>query len=210
VCYFLTHCYFQGVRTYRSQVKTERQDCDSRSLHVWCSRAEAMFPSTSIALSGSPGSGKSTIAELAKSSGWEVISVEKLAEKHELLGELDKKEQAKEIDIEKLRQTLGRINGPLIVDGHLSHYLQVDAIVILRCKPSILRERLQQRGYPEWKIESNVEWEIIGSSWSDVENENVAEFETSSSEPHMVWSSIQDWINTGHPTRKPFIDWMND
>lgn len=169
-----------------------------------------MFPSTSIALSGSPGSGKSTIAELAKSSGWEVISVEKLAEKHELLGELDKKEQAREIDIERLRQTLGRINGPLIVDGHLSHYLQVDAVVILRCKPSILRERLQQRGYPEWKIESNVEWEIIGSSWSDVENENVAEFETSSSKPHMVWSSIQDWINTGHPTRKPFIDWMND
>ena len=169
-----------------------------------------MFPSISIALSGSPGSGKSTISELAKSSGWKVISVEKLAEKHELLGELDKKEQAREIDIERLRQTLGRINGPLIVDGHLSHYLQVDAVVILRCKPSILRERLQQRGYPEWKIESNVEWEIIGSSWSDVENENVAEFETSSSEPHMVWSSIQDWINTGHPTRKPFIDWMND
>ncbi len=169
-----------------------------------------MFPSTSIALSGSPGSGKSTIAELAKSSGWEVISVEKLAEKHELLGEFDDKEQAKEIDIEKLGQTLGRINGPLIVDGHLSHYLQVDAIVILRCKPSILRERLQQRGYPEWKIESNVEWEIIGSSWSDIEKENVAEFETSSSEPHMVWSSIQDWINAGHPTRKPFIDWMND
>tara|TARA_B100000925_G_scaffold266335_1_gene226100 strand:- start:3031 stop:3540 length:510 start_codon:yes stop_codon:yes gene_type:complete len=169
-----------------------------------------MFPSTSIALSGSPGSGKSTIAELAKSSGWEVISVEKLAEKHELLGEFDEKEQAKEIDIEKLGQTLGRINGPLIVDGHLSHYLQVDAIVILRCKPSILRERLQQRGYPEWKIESNVEWEIIGSSWSDIEKENVAEFETSSSEPHMVWSSIQDWINAGHPTRKPFIDWMND
>ena len=169
-----------------------------------------MFPSISIALSGSPGSGKSTIAELAKSSGWKVISVEKLAEKHELLGELDKKEQAREIDIEKLRQTLGRINGPLIVDGHLSHYLQVDAVVILRCKPSILRERLQQRGYPEWKIESNVEWEIIGSSWSDIEKENVAEFETSSSEPHMVWSSIQDWINAGHPTRKPFIDWMND
>ena len=169
-----------------------------------------MFPSTSIALSGSPGSGKSSIAELAKSSGWEVISVEKLAENHGFLGEFDKKDQAKEIDIEKLRKTLGRINGPLIIDGHLSHYLEVDAIVILRCKPSILRERLQLRGYPEWKIESNVEWEIIGSSWSDIENENVAEFETSSTEPYIVWSSIQDWINEGHPPRKPFVDWMND
>ena len=169
-----------------------------------------MFPSTSIALTGSPGSGKSSIAELAKSSGWEVISVEKLAEKHGLLGEFDKNDQAKEIDIEKLRKSLGRINGPLIIDGHLSHYLEVDAIVILRCKPSILRERLQQRGYPEWKIESNVEWEIIGSSWSDIENENVAEFETSSAELNTVWSDIQDWINEGHPSRKPFVDWMND
>tara|TARA_B100001564_G_scaffold352718_1_gene360560 strand:+ start:1096 stop:1605 length:510 start_codon:yes stop_codon:yes gene_type:complete len=169
-----------------------------------------MFPSTSIALTGSPGSGKSSIAELAKSSGWEVISVEKLAEKHGLLGEFDKNDQAKEIDIEKLRKSLGRINGPLIIDGHLSHYLEVDAIIILRCKPSILRERLQQRGYPEWKIESNVEWEIIGSSWSDIENENVAEFETSSAELNKVWSDIQDWINEGHPSRKPFVDWMND
>ena len=169
-----------------------------------------MFPSTSIALTGSPGSGKSSIAELAKSSGWEVISVEKLAEKHGLLGEFDKNDQAKEIDIEKLRKSLGRINGPLIIDGHLSHYLEVDAIVILRCKPSILRERLQQRGYPEWKIESNVDWEIIGSSWSDIENENVAEFETSSAELDKVWSDIQDWINEGHPSRKPFVDWMND
>ena len=169
-----------------------------------------MFPSTSIALTGSPGSGKSSIAELAKSSGWEVISVEKLAEKHGLLGEFDKNDQAKEIDIEKLRKSLGRINGPLIIDGHLSHYLEVDAIVILRCKPSILRERLQQRGYPEWKIESNVEWEIIGSSWSDIENENVAEFETSSAELDKVWSDIQDLINEGHPSRKPFVDWMND
>ena len=169
-----------------------------------------MFPSTSIALSGSPGSGKSTIAELAKSSGWEVISVEKLAEKHGLLGQFDKKDQAREIDIEKLRKILGRINGPLIIDGHLSHYLEVDAIVILRCKPSILRERLLHRGYPEWKIESNVEWEIIGSSWSDIEDENVAEFETSSNESSKVWSAIEDWINEGYPSRKPFVDWMND
>lgn len=169
-----------------------------------------MFPNTSIALSGSPGSGKSSIAELAKSSGWEVISVEKLAEKHGLLGELDEEDQTKEIDIEKLRQTLGRINGPLIIDGHLSHYLEVDAVVILRCKPSILRERLNKRGYPEWKIESNVEWEIIGSSWSDNENENVAEFETSSLESYKVWSSIQDWIKEGYPSRKPFIDWIGD
>lgn len=169
-----------------------------------------MLPNTSIALSGVPGSGKSSIARLAELSGWEVISVEELAKTHGLLGEFDPEEQAKEIDIEQLSKTLGPIQGPLIIDGHLSHHLQVDAIVILRCKPSILRERLQQRDYPEWKIETNIEWEIIGSSWSEIENIIVAEFETSDREANLVWSEIENWINEGTPSRNPFIDWMDD
>ncbi len=169
-----------------------------------------MLPSTSVAITGAPGTGKTSIAELAKLSGWDVISVETLAKKHGLLGPLDLEEQAKEIDIETLSRTLGSIKGPLIIDGHLSHHLEVDAIVILRCNPSVLRERLQQRSYPEWKIESNLEWELIGSSWSDIEQENVAEFETTSTEVNVVWSAIEDWIKEGYASRKPFIDWMDD
>ena len=169
-----------------------------------------MLPSISVALTGAPGTGKSSVAGLAKSSGWEIISVENLAEMHGLLGPLDLEEQAKEIDIENLSKTVGQINGPLIIDGHLSHHLEVDAVVILRCEPSILRERLEQRDYPEWKIVSNVEWELMGGTWSEIQIQNVAEFDTSFSGQKDVWESIQQWINLGFPAVNPFIDWMND
>ena len=169
-----------------------------------------MLPSISVALTGAPGTGKSSVAELAKLSGWDIISVEDLAQKHGLLGPLDLEEQAKEIDIENLSKMLGSINGPLIIDGHLSHQLEVDAVVILRCEPSILRERLEQRDYPEWKIVSNIEWELIGGTWSEIEIQNVAEFDTSFHSQNDIWQSIQQWINLGVPPVDPFIDWMNN
>ena len=142
--------------------------------------------------------------------GWKVVTVEELAHDNGLLGEFDIEEQAKEIDIDKLRHVLGPIEGPLIIDGHLSHHLQVDAIVILRCEPSILRKRLHERGYPEWKIESNVEWEIIGSSWPEIENGNISEFETTFAEEDLVWSRIEEWIEAGYPSIVPTVDWMED
>jgi len=164
----------------------------------------------SIALSGAPGSGKSSIAKLAESDGWRIISVKSLAENHGFLGPHDSEEGAQEIDIDALRIALGPIEGPLIIDGHLSHRLEVDAIAILRCEPSILQTRLKARDYPTWKIESNVEWELMGGTWAEVEIETVAEFETTSREIDDVWDEIRGWISEGHPRRDPFIDWLND
>ena len=46
-----------------------------------------------------------------------------------------------EIDIHKLAEKF-MPNGDdnIIVDGHLSHFLEVDAIIILRCEPAKLRK----------------------------------------------------------------------
>ena len=51
---------------------------------------------------------------------------------------------------------------------------------------------------------------VFPLTFENIENENVAEFETSSNESSKVWSAIEDWINEGYPSRKPFVDWMND
>ncbi len=169
-----------------------------------------MSTGPSIALSGAPGTGKTSVAEVAKSEGWRITTVQSLAEELGLLGPIDSEEDAREIDIHALSSALGSIEGPLIIDGHLSHLLNVDAIAILRCEPSILQDRLKARDYPTWKIESNVEWELMGGTWSEVEIENVAEFETTSCEINAVWSAIRDWINDDYPRREPFIDWLND
>ena len=86
----------------------------------------------------------------------------------------------------------------------------MDAIAILRCEPSVLRTRLEQRSYPTWKVESNIEWELIGGTWAEVEIENVAEFDSSSKNIDDLWNNIREWINSGHPRLEPFVDWMND
>ena len=169
-----------------------------------------MSTGPSIALSGAPGTGKTSIAEAAKSDGWAITSVQSLAEEHNLLGPIDSEEGAREIDIHALSSALGAIKGPLIIDGHLSHLLNVDAIAILRCEPSVLQTRLEQRSYPTWKVESNIEWELIGGTWAEVEIENVAEFDSSSINIDDLWNNIREWINSGHPRLEPFVDWMDD
>ena len=42
-----------------------------------------------IALTGTPGTGKTTISDILRSEGFKVLSLEKLAEKFNCLGELD-------------------------------------------------------------------------------------------------------------------------
>ena len=127
-----------------------------------------------------------------------------------MLGPIDSEEGAREIDIHALSSALGAIKGPLIIDGHLSHLLNVDAIAILRCEPSVLRTRLEQRSYPTWKVESNIEWELIGGTWAEVEIQNVAEFDSSSKNIDDLWNNIREWIYSGLPRLAPFVDWIND
>ena len=128
-----------------------------------------------VALSGTPGTGKTTISSLLQSEGFDVLSLEKIADKHNCLGELDDSDDSKPIDIELLISILRNAwdimpENITIIDGHLSHLLPCDHTIILRCKPDVLEDRLVKRGYSKGKIQGNVEWELIGSAWNDNED----------------------------------------
>jgi adenylate kinase len=49
----------------------------------------------------------------------------------------------------------------IILDGHVSHLLNPDCIIVLRLNPERIFDRLSLRNYSEKKIKENVEAEIL-------------------------------------------------
>ena len=58
----------------------------------------------SIAISGTPGTGKTSLADIFLNEQINVLSVKKLAEEHGYLGDLDSQDGAKEVDIHRLSE----------------------------------------------------------------------------------------------------------
>ena len=168
-----------------------------------------------IAITGTPGVGKTTIVELFSDTNFTILSVKDLAKQYGCEGDFDEATQSIDIDIHRLAEQFeADSQGYTIVDGHLSHLLDVDAIIILRCKPSLLHERLAKRGYSEQKITANVEWEMIAGTWSEVIefelDQPILELDTTNCEPEEIFVAITQWINDGYSkdSTHPRIDWL--
>jgi adenylate kinase len=168
-----------------------------------------------IAITGTPGVGKTTIVELLSAANFTIISVKDLAKQYDCEGDFDEATQSMDIDIHRLAEQFETESlGDTIVDGHLSHLLDVDAIIILRCKPSLLQERLAKRGYSEPKITANVEWEMIAGTWSEIIefelDQPILELDTTNCEPEELYEAITQWINDGYSQQSTHtrIDWL--
>jgi len=153
-----------------------------------------------IAITGSPGVGKTTISSMLASQGWKVNTVAELAKTFDCEGDYDELMGCVEIDIHKLAERfLMEPNDNLIIDGHLAHFLAVDAIVILRCEPSQLRARLESRGYTQSKINANLEWELIAGTWSEIVEFDIdvpiLELDSSTLSAEGLIKRLQDWID---------------
>ena len=106
-----------------------------------------------IAISGTPGCGKTSLSKLFENNDIPVYSVKQLAEQSECIGAEDQSDGAQEIDIHRLSDEWENQDGGLvIIEGHLSHFLDLDAIVLLRCNPKEIETRLKTREYSNQKI----------------------------------------------------------
>ncbi len=176
-----------------------------------------------IAITGTPGSGKTTVTEFALANSnaeWllSVISDKELAEMNGFLGEIDSNDGARPIDVEKLATTLSEQwkqypDCDMLIDGHLSHLLPVDAIVIIRCNPEVLQIRMKERGWSKSKIDENAEWELLGAAWND-EHEwggtPVLELDSTETNVESLFSHIETWVRDGFKPKSPEqrIDWI--
>lgn len=114
-----------------------------------------------IALTGTPGTGKTTVAALLP---YKVIDLNALVKGGLNFG-IDPERGCLEADMDGLRMRLDELDDAnadtiTIIEGHFSHYFANFAIV-LRLDPQELKKRLEARGYYEKKIQENLEAEAL-------------------------------------------------
>jgi adenylate kinase len=145
--------------------------------------------------------------------------VKELAEEYGCIGEVDPTDGAQEIDIHRLAEEWENDDlGLVIIEGHLSHFLDLDAIIILRCNPIELEKRLATRGYSDQKIRANTEWELIAGNWSELLEFEIElpiiEFDSTSQTPEQIFEKATQWIADGMPytsiteESQVAIDWL--
>ncbi len=111
------------------------------------------------AVTGTPGTGKSAAADGLAERGYTVLRFSSLAAPY--VSGRDEERDCDVVDVEAVDEAFRRRTGDLLVEGHLSHLLSVDQVVVLRCHPGVLRSRLRRKGWSDRKIGENVEAEAL-------------------------------------------------
>ncbi|HEY3274878.1 MAG TPA: adenylate kinase family protein [Methanocella sp.] len=113
-----------------------------------------------IALTGTPGTGKSTVARIID-AGFNVIDLNALIKDRYNFGADPERGGSLLADLDGLTAHVENLEGDYVIEGHVSHFLPVDIVVVLRAAPRVLRDRLAGRGWSKAKIDENVEAEAL-------------------------------------------------
>ncbi len=168
-----------------------------------------------MAISGTPGTGKSTLASILRSRGRHIIDLGDFARERGLLSDYDETRGSYEVDPRKLDRALKKSlpEGDVLLVGHLSHLLTVDAVLVLRCRPSVLAERLLRRGWSEEKVRENVEAEACDVILIEAleRTREVLEIDTTALGPEEVAGAAEE-ILAGERKKYAYghIDWSEE
>ncbi len=126
-----------------------------------------------ICVSGTPGTGKTTVAKLiAKKYKLKYFDANKLI-KGDIVTGYDKIRKCRIINEKRLIKELIKIikrEKNLVIDSHYSHEIPskyVDLCIITKCSLKTLKKRLKKRRYSDIKIKENLEYEAFDGALVD-------------------------------------------
>jgi len=160
-----------------------------------------------VGISGVPGTGKSAAAAVLEQRGCPVIRIADTVEPF-VIG-TDEERDTRIVDEEAWVASFPHVDG--YVEGHLAHLLPCDRVVVLRCRPDVLDQRLAARGYPLSKRRENVEAEALDSILIETLElhpcEHVLELDTTVRTPESCADSIEAFVQGRLPPSSGTIDW---
>ncbi len=176
-----------------------------------------------IALTGTPGTGKTSVTQELETQGIPIISLNDLAVSHNFIDGTDNKRGSLILDLDKinsyLKQNSSTQTKPTIIEGHATHWLtEPEWIIILRCHPTELRKRLNAKQWNTNKIFENVEAEILDIILCEATeihpSHKLLEIDTTEKTIQEVSKIILNLINTNFSYTKEYcigkIDWSDE
>jgi adenylate kinase len=146
-----------------------------------------------VAVTGTPGTGKTTATELVEVD-LEVIHLNEVILDEGLTAGEDTERDTSVADLDAVAAWFdGREDA--LVESHLAHHLPADRVVVLRAHPETIESRLRDRGESEATVTENAESEaldvILAQAVEEHGDEAVYEIDTTDREPAAVAREIE-------------------
>ncbi|HLN51371.1 MAG TPA: AAA family ATPase [Thermoplasmata archaeon] len=171
-----------------------------------------MAMSRTTALTGTPGTGKSSVARRL-AGRFRVVEVRDLARK---VGAVRRRGASVEVDLDALSRAVRRpvtVGAPELIVGHLAHLLPLREAIVLRCHPNELLARLRRarRGTPANR-QSNYVCEATDSILIEARRlgRRVFEIDTTNRTVEAVARDVARHLRGRGPARSQSIDWLAD
>ncbi|TSA42751.1 AAA family ATPase [archaeon] len=176
---------------------------------------------TAILITGTPGTGKTTISRLlATELRACYVDPKTLLRRKEVDYTYDEKRKTRTVSLKRLRNRLceraARTDHGLVIDSHIA--LETGPLprlvraIVLRCDPIVLEQRLERKRWSKSKIGENLQAEILAIClWDAVENygwNKILEIDTTEKAPSRVIQLIMKDLHKKRIQRQPKVDWL--
>ncbi|KAH3674804.1 hypothetical protein WICMUC_003007 [Wickerhamomyces mucosus] len=126
-------------------------------------------PLPNIIITGTPGTGKTSHAELIvkEAPAFRHINITDFAKENDCFDGYDEERKSHIVDEDKLCDAIEPEleKGGVIVDWHANDLFPerlIDLVIVLKTDNGVLFDRLNKRGYAQSKIDENIDCEIMG------------------------------------------------
>ena len=176
-----------------------------RALKLLCPPIQEI--SVIVTVTGTPGTGKTTVTQKLEEEGFNVIHLTEYFEENDIGEEVNGE---REIRVSQMVDSLEKrvFSEDTVIEGHLAHHFPSDICVVLRCRPDILEERLSGRDYSDRKGEENLEAEKLDIILSEAvqSQDTVVEIDTTDRSPAQTFEEVLEKIDEGKSSYGD-IDW---